>query len=417
MTAKVGERGEGRGESAKPQAANPQSLIPNPSSLSTTHYPLFTIKTPTATVTDLGTEFGVEVDGAGATDSLVFVGSVKVNTVVGDGQKQAGELTLIENQSARVEQQGGKRYIVRRVAVKSENFVRPDQIQDWLAMAREAAAKRKQEAEKPKEPEAVDETPKNAAYLDLVDIVAGGDGHSAKRNAGIDPTTGQATAEPPSVFDLRGDERYHRVEGMPFVDGVFVPWGDNQSVQLDSAGHEWRYFGRTDNMTYGYIWAGGTIPTPAHDRAPNAAVLGGIDYAAPGHGVLGMPSNKGITFDLEAICRANPGAKLTRFLAMTGNTDVHVPEAEHRFADVWVFVDGKSRFQCREINASHGVFEVVVPLADGDRFLTLASSDAGDTCRCDWIVFGDPRLEMVAEPKETENRELTTDNPNRGGSD
>ncbi|MBE3038338.1 MAG: hypothetical protein IMZ62_05960, partial [Chloroflexi bacterium] len=41
LTAKV--------NSVKPQAANPQSLIPNPSSLSTIHYPLFTIKTPTAT--------------------------------------------------------------------------------------------------------------------------------------------------------------------------------------------------------------------------------------------------------------------------------------------------------------------------------------------------------------------------------
>ena len=113
----------------------------------------FVVNTPSATVTDLGTEFGVHVDGAGATDSLVFVGSVKVNTVVGDGQKQAGEVTLIENQSARVERQGGKQYVVRRDVVKPDNFVRPDQIQEWLASAREAAAKRKQEAKKPKEPE------------------------------------------------------------------------------------------------------------------------------------------------------------------------------------------------------------------------------------------------------------------------
>ena len=104
-------------------------------------------------MTDLGTEFGVDVDGVGATDSLVFVGSVKVNTVVGDGQKQAGELTLIENQSARVERQGGKQFVVRRVEVKPEGFVRPDQIQDWLAMAGEAAVAERIAAEKPKEPE------------------------------------------------------------------------------------------------------------------------------------------------------------------------------------------------------------------------------------------------------------------------
>ncbi len=45
---------------AKSQISNPQSQIPN-LSLSTIHYPQFTIKTPTATVTDLGTEFTVEV--------------------------------------------------------------------------------------------------------------------------------------------------------------------------------------------------------------------------------------------------------------------------------------------------------------------------------------------------------------------
>ena len=110
------------------------------------------MNTPSATVTDLGTEFGVDVDGAGATDSLVFVGSVKVNTVVDDGQKQAGELTLIENQSARVERQGGKQYVVRRVEVKPEGFVRPDQIQEWLVVAREAAAKRQEAKKKPIEP-------------------------------------------------------------------------------------------------------------------------------------------------------------------------------------------------------------------------------------------------------------------------
>ena len=206
---------------------------------------------------------------------------------------------------------------------------------------------------------------------------------------------------------MTGDQQYHRVEGLLFIDGVFVPWGDNQPVQLDSAGHEWRYFGRTDNLTYGYVWAGGTAPT--HRPTPKAGVLGGIDYAAPGHGVLYMHTNKGITFDLEAIRRANAGAKLNRFLAMTGNAAVHVPEAEHLRADVWVFVDGKSQFQQRDINATHGAWDVVVPLHDSNRFLTLASSDAGDTYACDWIVFGDPRLELVAEAKETPNRELKTE--------
>ena len=111
----------------------------------------FVVNTPTATVTDLGTEFGVDVDKQGATDSLVFVGSVKLETPVADGEKAGREVTLIENQSAHVEQQDGKQYVVRRDVVKPEGFVRPDQIQEWLAMAREAAAKRNEAARPSKE--------------------------------------------------------------------------------------------------------------------------------------------------------------------------------------------------------------------------------------------------------------------------
>ena len=53
----------------KSEVSNPQSLIPNP---------LFFVRTPTAVVTDLGTEFGVEVDNSGATLSHVFRGKVEV---------------------------------------------------------------------------------------------------------------------------------------------------------------------------------------------------------------------------------------------------------------------------------------------------------------------------------------------------
>lgn len=45
-----------------------------------------------------------------------------------------------------------------------------------MATAREAAVAKRIAAEKPKEPEPADETPRNATYLDIVDIVAGGDG-------------------------------------------------------------------------------------------------------------------------------------------------------------------------------------------------------------------------------------------------
>ena len=37
-----------------------------------------------------------------------------------------------------------------------------------------------------------------------------------------------------------------------------------------------------------------------------------------------------------------------------------------------------------------------MPIYDKDRFLTLAATDGGDGIHFDWIIFGDPRLEMVS---------------------
>ena len=39
----------------------------------------------------------------------------------------------------------------------------------------------------------------------------------------------------------------------------------------------------------------------------STAELSGTDYDSPGHAMIELHANKGITFDLEAIRRANPG--------------------------------------------------------------------------------------------------------------
>ena len=47
-----------------------------------------------------------------------------------------------------------------------------------------------------------------------------------------------------------------------------------------------------------------------------------------------------------------------------------------------------------QINRLNGAFSVAFPIRDEDRFLTLASTDGGNGVNADWIIFGDPRLEM-----------------------
>ncbi|MCG2682067.1 MAG: LamG domain-containing protein [Planctomycetales bacterium] len=93
LTAKV-VSGQGSVASAKPQAANhkseiinhksnPQSLIPSP---------LFAIRTPTAIVTDLGTEFGVEVGKEGSTKTQVFAGSIRLAASAAGGDEGGGQV-------------------------------------------------------------------------------------------------------------------------------------------------------------------------------------------------------------------------------------------------------------------------------------------------------------------------------------
>ena len=70
LTARLEKTGEGGRRKAE-EAGIPKSPFPLPPSS-------FVVRTPTATVTDLGTEFGVEVSKAGVTDTHVFVGKGEI---------------------------------------------------------------------------------------------------------------------------------------------------------------------------------------------------------------------------------------------------------------------------------------------------------------------------------------------------
>jgi len=61
---------------ASKKSAGGKSLKPEHSPLATNHSPLFTVRTPTAIITDLGTEFGVEVDAEGVSRTEIYSGTV-----------------------------------------------------------------------------------------------------------------------------------------------------------------------------------------------------------------------------------------------------------------------------------------------------------------------------------------------------
>jgi hypothetical protein len=321
----------------------------------------FTVRTPTALVTDLGTEFGVEVTRSGETTSHVFRGSIRVQKVGPNGTPEADSQVLRENQTVRVEGAPESRQIVALRNFASSCFVR--------------------------------QIPNHAIKsLDLVDVVAGGDGFSSRRGRGLDPTTGLAGSEF-GKFDAYGDHKYHRAVGMPLVDGVFIPDGSKGPVQVDSAGHVFPDCPTTDNNSWFNVWAGGALPRGVAARM--STTLGDVKYFSPEHPALLMHANKGLTFDLDAIRRANPGYKVLRFRGVTGNMEPNSEKGHNVSADIWVLVDGQVRFKRREITHFIGAMPIHIPIADHDRYLTLSATDGGNSYQCDMVVFGDPRLELV----------------------
>jgi hypothetical protein len=359
---------------------------------------LFSIRTPTALVTDLGTEFGVEVDRNGDTQSHVFRGSVRVQVIAANGKPVATGRVLHQDESIRVDRASSgdtPRMTTVQVVGKSV-FVR--------------------------------EIPKPVIKrFDLADLVAGGDGHSNRRGRGICPVNGQATdsalgspkntdANDVGRFRLTSDGKYHRVEASPLIDGVFIPYSRPDGVQVDSAGHRFSEFTTVCNTTAGNVWAGGTIPVLSSSMPPTIAArlpfvppsqtlvptkLKSVDFATPPHALIFLSANAGVTFDLEAIRRANPGCRLLRFLATAGNTEIASEDGlAVVYADLWVLVDGQVRFRRREINKCSGEFSISLPIGEKDRFLTLMATDGGNDIGFDWILFGDPVLEFSTAVSE-----------------
>ena len=118
-------RGRGERDPAKQQLAIRNHASPSP--LSSLPSPLFSVRTPTALVTDLGTEFGVEVDKDGMTRSHVFHGKV-VLTALDGGKKPGRKITLALDQSARIEREpSGESLVVSRRSVDPACFVRSEQ--------------------------------------------------------------------------------------------------------------------------------------------------------------------------------------------------------------------------------------------------------------------------------------------------
>ena len=233
------------------------------------------------------------------------------------------------------------------------------------------------------------------SYLDLADVVAGGNGRGTHRG-GIDPRSGQFVTTHPAENDYASDGQYHRVQDNRGIDGVFIPDTTKGPVQLDSVGHLFDGFGTTNGRSWNFIWGGGVLPAVIW---PNSTVLD-IDYAADGHSLIGFHANKGITFDLEAMSAQLDGLEVARFITQIGNPSRPAGSANTTASgDIWIFVDGQlrrandrstraittSRCPCTDKSLSHDRlyrrrrYERRGPLHPGRSADSPAASDQGNT--------------------------------------
>lgn len=352
----------------------------------------FVVDTPSSRITDYGTAFGVAVDIEKHSDIHVFSGEVGVCFRIKGRLRR--ERMLKQGQNALVDLFAGVQ--IGKARRRAQEFVRvlPDGKQLGIPGKR----------------------------LNLADVVGGGNGfgtgtlggHDHSAVGTINPLTGQVddprhveflrsgpTKKPGDPYDfmaLPGDNRYHSVTDLAYVDGVFVPDGSAGPCIISTHGHVFADCPDTDGYFHWHVvngWRHRTLPFDER-FGRNNEVLARMTC-------ISLRANLGITFDLARIREDLAGKRIQRFRARAGVPYAYSAalDVTESFVDVWVLVDGVPAFTEREIQYPDMV-EIHVPLDPEARFLTLVATDGGVTRegseerpgKSDWCVFQDPVLEI-----------------------
>ena len=325
----------------------------------------FSVHTPQAVVTDLGTDFGVQAYGNNRTQLVVLKGKVSAAVVpMGGNASRIPSRIITVGNGAKV---SNSSILVLPAEKLHVRFVRT------LTHAPLA--------------------------LSLVDLMAGGHGLGCRSGIGVDPATGR-TGHLAPAGDRKGDGNYHVIKTMPVIDGCFVPEGGKRLDQIDSGGDRYAFPSSTGD-SFGNIWAGGKVPW-IQGVLPVSTVLDGVNYAQYPNNLLVVHSNSGLTINLGAIRRLYPGVPLRAFRATLGDSFVG-PDKVYKIpaprADVFLLVDGKLVFHKIGMTGEVKPINVNVGLPPHAKYLTLVTTDGGDGTRDAWILWCNPEFELGATDK------------------
>jgi hypothetical protein len=330
----------------------------------------FTVKTPWTTVIDYGTEFGLSTGQTNGTEVHVFEGNVCV------GDATSSQVTT-EGQAAIVDQAGHIR--LKSLDDRTNLFVR----------------------HMPKAGSCFGIPGKR---LDLADVVGGGNGFgTGVPGRALDPSKDNTSfsfraailRRPFNKGIYRVGSGFIGVEQLPFIDGIFVPDGGEQSTTITSTGLLFQDCPDTHGTYYDGIVCGAVFD----DQYVHAGRLAGHRYETPEQPSIGACANVGITFDLDSIRASMSNCLISRFRAHCGISetlaDIHQEEKDYAQVKVtfWVLVDGRIEYS-RELGTDPFESDQInIPLNPSDRFLTLITTTHQENLYC-WSMFAEPALEL-----------------------
>lgn len=298
----------------------------------------FTVETSTARVVDLGTEFGMSARGDGSGSVTVYSGAVELSLAGAASPASrprkltAGQTVNYSASGAETSGSGGAPRITRSL---------PDRGVTKVVQLSQAL------------------------YDD------------AGQAIGIDMASGELRYEPAKMYRVN-EFRYCPVPEVDWIDGVFIPRGKRgESVPISSTGVMSRDIPNASGMTFNHLWNNAHWPADKNR-------LAAIDLSRPDHARVYMHTNKGVTFDLDAIRRDNPGWTIESFQTTFSNNGGSVSYS--------VLIDGKAVREILDHIASEQGVEVAVDLPAGSRFLTLVTTESTNGYSEDWATMVQPRL-------------------------
>jgi hypothetical protein len=342
----------------------------------------FTVITPSSRIVDLGTEFGVEVELNGSSTVSVYKGQTRLIPSLQQAEKTSE--TLDARQSRTVDAATG--------AISVSHF-REDIFVRYFNPDANIVLK----------------TP----VINLAEVVGGGNGltSTSPLESGVDPGDGKQKVFTDFSGQVEGPDTYSPVRHNPFIDGVFIPNGENRSVVISSKNHVFEQCPVTNGKYWGGIINGAVHQAQLLGIPKHHLRLRGITYGTPETPSIYIHANQGITFDLDAFRQSFRGLSIDRFTAVCGvseslndyhdrlkvwTTTWNKLKADSSSADFYVLIDGQVRFNCKELTVRDGAVEIAVDIRPEDRFLTLVTTQGSDPWgnTNDWTLFGVPYLHV-----------------------